>query len=97
MAKLWHYRIRGIANKWFDSYLNNRKQLVEVNGICSDTKIIKFGVPQGLILGPSLFSIYVNDLNRSLTSGNCIMYADDTNVFLKINAMKNFTKLQTKS
>ena len=97
LAKLWHYGIRGIANKWFDSYLNKRKQLVEVNGICSDKKKIKFGVPQGLILGPLLFSIYVNDLNRSLTSGNCIMYADDTNVFLKINAMKNFTKLQTKN
>ena len=96
MAKLWHYGIR-LANKWFDSYLENRKQLVEVNGICSDTKIIELGVPQGSILGPLLFSIYVNDLNRSLTFGNFIMYADDTNVFLKINAMKNFTKLQTKS
>ena len=94
---MWHYGIRGIANKWFDSYLNNRKQLVEVNGICSDTKIVEFGVPQGLILGPSLFSIYVNDLKRNLISGNCIMYADDTNVFSKINAMKNFTKLQIKS
>ena len=80
---MWHYEIRGVANKWFDSYLNNRKQFVEVNGICSDTKIIEFGAPQDSILGPLLFSIYVNDLNRSLTSGNCIMYADDTNVFLK--------------
>ena len=49
LAKLWHYGIRGVVNKWFDSYLNNRKQLVEVNGICSDTKIIEFGVPQGSI------------------------------------------------
>ena len=40
LAKLWHYGIRGVANKWFDSYLNKRRQLVEVNSICSDTKII---------------------------------------------------------
>ena len=59
-----------------------------LNGICSDTKIIEFGVPQGLILDPLLFSIYINDLNRSLTSGNCIMYANDTNVFLKNNYYK---------
>ena len=83
MAKLCHYGIRREINKWFDSYLSNRKQLAEVNGICSDTKIIEFGVPQGSILVPLLFSIYVNHLNRSLTSGNCTMYADDTNVFLK--------------
>ena len=93
LAKLWHYGIRGVANKWFERYLNNRKQLVEVNGICSDTKIIEFGVPQGSILGPLLFSIYVNDLNRSLTSGNCIMYADDTNVFLKNKCYEELYKI----
>ena len=75
------------------SYRNNRKQLVEVNGICSDTKIIECGVPQGSILGPLLFSIYVNDVNRSLTSGNCIMYADDINVFLKNKCYEEFYKI----
>ena len=50
LAKLWHYGIRGVANKWFDSYLNNRKQLVEVNDICSDTKIIEFGVGEGKVV-----------------------------------------------
>ena len=57
LVKLWHYRIRGVANKWFDSCLNNRKQLVEVNRICSDTKIIEFGVPkvQYWVLYSSLF------------------------------------------
>ena len=93
LAKLWHYGIRGVANKWFDSYLSNRKQLLEVNDICSDTKIIEFGVPQGSILGPLLFSIYVNDLNRSLTSGNCIMYADDTNMSLKNKCYEELYKI----
>ena len=89
LAKLWHYGIRGVANKWFDSYLSNRKQLLEVNDICSDTKIIEFGVR----LGPLLFSIYVNDLNRSLTSGNCIMYADDTNMSLKNKCYEELYKI----
>ena len=92
MAKLCHYGIRRETNKWFDSYLSNRKQLAEVNGICSDTEIIEFGVPQGSILVPLLFSIYVNNLNRSLTSGNCTMYADDTNVFLKNKCYKELYK-----
>ena len=67
--------------------------MVEVNGICSDTKIIESGVPQGSILGPLLFSICVNDLNRSLNSGNCIMYADDTNVFLKNKCYEELYKI----
>ena len=57
LAKLWRYGIRGVANKWFDSYLSNKKQLVEVNDICSDTKIREFGVTQGSMLGHLLFSI----------------------------------------
>ena len=93
LAKLWHYGIRPVTNKWLDSYLSNRKQLVEVNGICSDTKIIEFGVSQGSILGPLLFSIYVNDLNKSLISANCIMYADGTNVFLKSNSYEKLYKI----
>ena len=93
LEKLWHYGIRRVANKCFDSYLSNRKQLVGVNSICSDTKIIDFGVPQGSILGPSLFSIHINDLNRSLTSGNCIMYADDTGVFLKNKCYEELCKI----
>ena len=90
---MWHYGIRGVANKWFDSHLSNGKQLVEVNGICSDTKIIEFGVTQGSILGPLLFSIYVNKLHGSLSSGNCIMYADDTNVFLKNNCYEKLYEI----
>ena len=59
LAKLWQYGIRRVVNSWLGSYLSNRKQLVEVNGICYNTKFTKFSVPQGLILGPVFFMIII--------------------------------------
>ena len=96
LSKLWHCGIRGVAHDWFCSYLSNRKQLVEINNICSNIKSIKYGVPQGSILGPLLFSIYVNDLNNCLTLGKCIMYADDTNIFLKSNCYETLYEAANK-
>ena len=56
LSKLCHYRIRGLANKWFESYLANRKQFVSINGFESSTSSITFGVPQGSVLGPFLYT-----------------------------------------
>ena len=83
LHKLWHYGIRGTAHQWFTSYLSNRKQVVELNRIRSNTRLVEYGVAQGSIIGPLLFLIYVNDFSNCITSGNTIMYADDTNVFLR--------------
>ena len=62
VTELDHYGIRGVAKQWLSSYLENRKQYVCFNGTDSGFLPITCGVPQGSILGPTLFLLYVNDL-----------------------------------
>ena len=83
LNKLNHYGVRGNALEWFTSYLSDRRQYVTYNGCSSSTKYIKCGVPQGSILGPLLFLLYINDLQRVCNSSIPILFADDTNLFYK--------------
>ena len=81
LDKLSHYGIRGPAYDWFSSYLNERYQFVVYNGCESEHKFIQCGVPQGSILGPWLFLIYINDLPSVSNLFMPILFADDTNLF----------------
>ena len=80
--KLEHYGIRGLALDWIRSYFSNRKQYVEYNGHRSLRNEISCGVPQGSILGPLFFLLYINDINNASNLLNLILFADDTNVFM---------------
>ena len=82
LKKLEHYGIRGIANNWFKSYLSNRKQFVSINGFNSKEQSMKYGVPQGSVLGPLLFLIYINDLNKAIKYSTVHHFSDDTNLLV---------------
>ena len=80
LGKLSLYGILESAYDWFDSYLNNRTQKCVVNGSLSKVCSLGCGVPQGTILGPLLFLIYINDLPNCLSFCQPRMYADDTHI-----------------
>ena len=92
IQKLNYYGIRGIANNWFSSYLQNRTQFVSINGFDSNVNAICCGVPQGSILGPLLFLIYINDLHFAIKYCKVHHFADDTNLLSFNNSIKKINK-----
>jgi len=84
LKKLENLGIRGIPNLWFRNYLTNRKQYINTYTINSSLETISCGVPQGSILGPLLFLVYVNDISNC-TNLNLLSFADDTTISLSSN------------
>ena len=93
LSKLEHYGVRGCALEWFRSYLSDRKQYVSVNGSNSNLLSIACGVPQGSVLGPLLFLIYINDLPSSSKKLNFYLFADDTNIYCESSDLSNLIKI----
>ena len=73
-----HYGIRGTFHHWFKSYLENRKQFVSISGTESELASVNYGVPQGSVLRPLLFLIYINDLHYAIKASCPLHFADDT-------------------
>ena len=80
LEKLSQCVVRGIVNKWFQSYLRNRKQAVFLNNKWSNFEPINCGVPQGSILGPLLFNIYISDFPKCCPSVTTYLFIDDANL-----------------
>ena len=92
LAKLEH-DIRGLANEWFRSYLSNRKQYVSINGHESSLASVLYGVPEGSVLGPLLFLIYINDLNQAIKFCKVHHFADGTNLLHFNKSVAKLNKL----
>ena len=88
IEKLEHYGFRGIARDWFWNYLTGRYQYVSIEGVESDKQEITCGVPQGSVLGPILFLLYINDLSR-VTKFSSFLFADDTTFQMSSNNLVN--------
>ena len=95
LFKLSKYGILNNQLKWFTDYLSGRKQKVFCNGKTSSLKDMKIGIPQGSVLGPTLFLLFINDITTSLKSAVCSIFADDVLIYVSHKSLSYVTnKLQ---
>ena len=92
LAKLKHYRIKSTSFDWFKSFICDKVQYTSIDLQESSTKIFSHGVKQASVLGPLLFIIFKNDLNKSVKNSKVHHYADDTNLLLTEKSPKNINK-----
>ena len=92
LYKLQHYGICGLTFQWFQSYASKRKQFVVINNVQSDiSELCEYGLPQGSVLGPILFLLFINDIHRSFSKITIKLFVDDKNCFI---SDKNFNLLE---
>ena len=89
LKKLAHCGTRGIGNKWFQSFLEDRKQFTSVQGSKLAEKPIKYGLSQGSLLGLLLFILFINDLHKAVQVSSVHLFADDTNLLLIDKSQKD--------
>ena len=95
LQKLQLHGINGSLLRWFDNYLNDRQQRVVIESAASSWSPVSSGVPQGRILGPLLFVIFINDLPDNLSSStNSALYANDSKLYSEIRSVDNCQSLQ---
>ena len=94
LTKLKNYNINGPILSWITSFLNNRSQFVKINNSVSDSLKVTSGVPQGSVLGPTLFIYFINDLPNVVQNSNIKIFADDTKVYNSVNNPENVNHLQ---
>ena len=92
MGKLKLYGIRCVAYSWFESCLKARKQHVSINGFNSKDLPISYGVPQGSVLGPLLFLLYINDLHTAIKFCKVHHFANDINLLHISKSIKQLNK-----
>ena len=96
LEKMKYFGFRASVIKWFESYLSNRKFLVCIDNVFSEAGTLKYGVPQGSILGPVLFLLYVNDLPQSLSDAGSYLHAHDTCIFYQYEDVKKIENVLNK-
>ena len=95
LNKLSSFNIGGAVWQWFQAYITNRRQYISINGCNSCLLPVESGVPQGSILGPLLFIIYMNDIPNSVSFSNIYLFADDTKCFKHIKVQNDKDLLQS--
>lgn len=91
------YGVNGVSRDWFRSYLQNRQQRIVIDQTSSPVCTINRGIPQGSVLGPTLFSIFINDLPCALNiRDNLTLYADDINIVLASSSLKDLFNISNK-
>ena len=94
MGKLQSYGVKGRILTWIKSFLTGHTQVVKVNGSVPESAPVLSGIPQGNVLGPLLFVIYINDLPEAINSDS-FLFADDTKVFREITSQDDAFALQS--